>query len=212
MRRIVSIYVFFLFIIPLYSHELSGVWYRNKEIHPLDKIKMQFSWGEVDFARNSPWCIGIDLESDFPRFYIGGQGDYKIESVKKLNENTFEIDFFFSRGGFTIDVIIHLNNDKMWIEPIEGITLFVTGEENVYYHLSQPPIIATHITVDNLRLRVSSDISAAIITTLKTGTPVQILETGKTETIDGIIAPWVKVQSFNGYTGWCFSGYLSNLK
>jgi hypothetical protein len=203
--------MFFLIINTPYSHELSGVWYGKKEIHPLDKIKMQLSWGEVDFVRNSPWCIGIDLESDSPRFYIGGQGDYKIESVKKINEEITEMDFFFSRGGFTIHVIIHINNGKLWIEPIDGITLFVTGEENVYYHLSRPPAIATHITVDNLRLRAHSDISAEIITTLKKGTHVQILDTGKTETIDGIIAPWVKVQSLNGYTGWCFSGYLRQL-
>jgi hypothetical protein len=68
---------------------------------------------------------------------------------------------------------------------------------------------ATHTVTDNLRLRDTADVSSAtIITTLQKNTMVQVLVTGKTETIDGITAPWVKVMSDTGYVGWCFSGYL----
>jgi hypothetical protein len=49
------------------------------------------------------------------------------------------------------------------------------------------------------------------IQTLDTGTKVQVVETGTTETIGGITAPWVKVLSENGFTGWAFSGYLEML-
>jgi hypothetical protein len=40
---------------------------------------------------------------------------------------------------------------------------------------------------------------------------VEILETGKVETINGITAPWVKVISSTSYAGWCFSGDLEEI-
>jgi len=66
-------------------------------------------------------------------------------------------------------------------------------------------------TTDRLRVREKPDTGSAVVTTLDTGTEVQILETGATETIGGITAPWVKVLSENGFTGWAFSGYLETL-
>ncbi len=66
----------------------------------------------------------------------------------------------------------------------------------------------THHTTDNLRLRDEANTSSLMVTTLSSGSAVQVLETGEIQTIDGITAPWVKVLSESGYTGWCFSGYL----
>ena len=66
-------------------------------------------------------------------------------------------------------------------------------------------------TTDRLRVRENPDTGSAVVTTLDTGTEVQILETGTEETISGITAPWVKVLSENGFTGWAFSGYLETL-
>ncbi len=66
----------------------------------------------------------------------------------------------------------------------------------------------THHTTDNLRLRDNPNTSSLMVTTLSKGSAVQVLETGEMQTIDGITAPWVKVLSESGYTGWCFSGYL----
>ncbi len=66
----------------------------------------------------------------------------------------------------------------------------------------------THHTTDNLRLRDEPNTSSLMVTTLSHGSAVQVLETGEIQTIDGITAPWVKVLSESGYTGWCFSGYL----
>ncbi len=67
----------------------------------------------------------------------------------------------------------------------------------------------THHTTDNLRLREKATTTSLIVTTLNKGTAVQVLETGVIQTVDGISAPWVKVLSETGYTGWCFSGYLA---
>ena len=66
-------------------------------------------------------------------------------------------------------------------------------------------------TTDRLRLRENPDTGSQIVTTLNTGMQVQVLETGTTETIGGITAPWVKVLAENGFTGWAFSGYLETL-
>ena len=69
----------------------------------------------------------------------------------------------------------------------------------------------THKTTDRLRVRENPDTASAIVITLDTGTHVQLLETGASETIGEITAPWVKVLSENGFTGWAFSGYLETL-
>ena len=71
---------------------------------------------------------------------------------------------------------------------------------------------STHRTLDNLRLRDSPDTTSKLVTTMQKGTEVQVIETGSSETIDGITAPWVKVISSTGYTGWCFGGYLKEIK
>jgi hypothetical protein len=69
----------------------------------------------------------------------------------------------------------------------------------------------THKTTDRLRVRDNPTTDSAIVTTLDTGTQVQVLETGNQETIGGITAPWVKMLAENGFTGWAFSGYLETL-
>jgi hypothetical protein len=72
---------------------------------------------------------------------------------------------------------------------------------------------ATHITTDRLRLRKAPDVSAQTVTTLEKGAEVQVLETGEEAVIDGIRAPWFKVlDGTAGYKGWCFSGYLREIK
>ncbi|WP_318692176.1 SH3 domain-containing protein [Treponema sp.] len=71
-----------------------------------------------------------------------------------------------------------------------------------------------------LKMRDHPNLGASKLYTLNPGSLVLILEVGSTATIDGISAPWVKVELVNpvgfleGYksksdtTGWVFSGYL----
>jgi hypothetical protein len=71
----------------------------------------------------------------------------------------------------------------------------------------------TRITVNtNLRLRGSPDTGGEILRTLAKGESVTVLEPGLSETIDGITAPWVWVETKDGIQGWCFSGYLGPVK
>jgi hypothetical protein len=121
-----------------YAHELSGVWYAGTP-HPLArKITKQFSWGPVEFIHSFERCIGIDLEGESPLFCVSGEGDYEIRKVVKTDEKTYTLDFFFSRGGFVVQCVIHLLDNAFWIEPIEGLWIFPTGEEEVYYNLCRP--------------------------------------------------------------------------
>jgi len=69
----------------------------------------------------------------------------------------------------------------------------------------------THRVTENLRLRDSANTSSLIVTTLQKDTEVQVIETGANATINNITAPWVKVISSTGFTGWCFSGYLEEI-
>ena len=70
----------------------------------------------------------------------------------------------------------------------------------------------THYTSDYLRLRKSENLKSEIITVLEPKLGIEIIEKGKKDTIDGITADWVKVKCANGYTGWCFSGYLTPIE
>jgi len=69
----------------------------------------------------------------------------------------------------------------------------------------------THYVTGDVPLREGDSLSPAI-TTLPKYTALRIIETGETETIDGIEAPWIKIESQSGYTGWCFSGYVRQIE
>jgi hypothetical protein len=69
----------------------------------------------------------------------------------------------------------------------------------------------THKTLDSLRIRDNPNTTSLLVATLQKDTGVQVIETGTSTSIDGITAPWVKILSSTGYTGWCFSGYLEEL-
>ena len=71
---------------------------------------------------------------------------------------------------------------------------------------------ATHRVTDSLRLRAAPVTASKLVTTMQNGTEVQVIETGYTATIEGITASWVKVITSDGHIGWCFSGFLEELK
>jgi len=62
----------------------------------------------------------------------------------------------------------------------------------------------------NVRLRSEPDTSKNNrIAGIPKGGSVELIEVGKTEIIDGIKAPWFKVKTTDGTTGWVFSGYFT---
>jgi len=66
----------------------------------------------------------------------------------------------------------------------------------------------SHMTTARLRVRDDPDTDSLIVTTLDTGAEVQVLETGPVETIGETTAPWARVLTASGFTGWAFSGSL----
>jgi len=123
----------------VYADDISGVWSAVGKIDINDSRKIELSWGEVEFSRNSNDCIAIDLLAKIPIMYIGGQGRYSIVASEKLPDKIEKVTIYFTRGEFNIDCIIHwLTEDSFWIEPVDNISLFVTGESNVYRRLSGP--------------------------------------------------------------------------
>ena len=73
---------------------------------------------------------------------------------------------------------------------------------------------------ENLKLRSGEATSTKVLTVMRAGTKVKILELGKSETIDGVSSNWVKVEVQkgakdrdgnlikDGTVGWCYGGYL----
>jgi len=66
--------------------------------------------------------------------------------------------------------------------------------------------------IDNLRFRKSPDLNAKVIRAFNKGEKLQLLETGKAETIDCVKGTWVKVKTDKGEIGWCFDAYLEEVK
>jgi hypothetical protein len=84
-----------------------------------------------------------------------------------------------------------------YLESLHAPVSFATETEN-----------RTYRSEFNLRLRSRPDTGGTVLVTIPKGTRVKLLEIGKTETVDNISAPWVKVLLEDGREGWCFSGYL----
>ncbi|MDR0321917.1 MAG: SH3 domain-containing protein [Treponema sp.] len=68
-----------------------------------------------------------------------------------------------------------------------------------------------YYVTNNIYLYENADISSPIML-LPRFSALKILEYGETETIDNITAPWIKITSQSGYTGWCFSGFVSQVE
>jgi len=85
---------------------------------------------------------------------------------------------------------------SMDIPPPDGVTLAFR---------------ATHTTTARLNVRDNPTTTAPLVTTLELDAEVQILETGYTETIGDITAPWIRILSADGFTGWVFSGFLETV-
>jgi len=85
-----------------------------------------------------------------------------------------------------------------------------SNDELYYYQEKSGGIYYATVT---LRLRSEPETGRDNrIASIPNGSAVELLETGKTETIDDITAPWYKVKTANGTIGWVFSGYLSQTK
>jgi hypothetical protein len=72
-------------------------------------------------------------------------------------------------------------------------------------------ISTIHRLTADLNVFAEQDGGSAIITSLKTGNLVQVLEYGEYADWNGILAKWAKVRTADGKSGWLFSGYLTEI-
>jgi len=104
--------------------------------------------------------------------------------------------------------IIHTDTSK--IRLAMGQDGPVSSDEIYYYQEKSGGIF---YATENLRLRSEPETGKDNrIASIPKGSVVELLETGKLETIDDINAQWYKVKTANGTIGWVFSGYLSQTK
>jgi hypothetical protein len=71
---------------------------------------------------------------------------------------------------------------------------------------------ATHRVLESMRLHDAADASSKLVTTVAKGTEVRVMETGAEAVVDGKNISWVKIISSNGYSGWCSSEFLEEIK
>jgi hypothetical protein len=64
-------------------------------------------------------------------------------------------------------------------------------------------------TITNLRFRETTGAEGKVIRILNQNEKLLLLETGASETINGIKGNWCKFKSETGEIGWCFTGYLT---
>jgi hypothetical protein len=215
----------FLCILPLYVHELSGMWFiEPRWPNPHSLVRVQTSWGESFQIPNNPYCFIIDYETDSTMFSTGAEyGRFSIKEIRKESDKSYIMVIHYLGNENYLYYRLHLVSDSvdtLWIENLSNNPQGVcpTGRQNIYYKLDSPPLIdmsdykTTNRTAVNLRIRFNGDLFSKIAAVLPAGTDVQVLETGDLVTIDGITAPWVRVLSSTGYTGWCFGGYLEKIK
>jgi hypothetical protein len=205
-----------------YGHELSGVWYISRNM-PLEEELLRSettSWGKV---QTTAGAVVLDLEN--PEKYIsyisyGSMYDHyraQIQEVKKDGDlYTLIIDndlsIYYKIRFLEFDKIKFLENEYLSPEYYKVISPRSADSES-----DNPPPLdmsnysTTHRTLDNLRLRDAANTSSRLVTTLPKDTEIQVVETGSSTTVGNITAPWVKVLTYAGDTGWCFSGYLAEL-
>lgn len=69
-----------------------------------------------------------------------------------------------------------------------------------------------YIATDNLKIREYSSLSAKQVRRLSKEERLTVIEVGEKTAIDGIESAWVKIQTKDGKSGWCFGGYLTDGK
>ena len=131
----------------------------------------------------------------------------------------------FCGGFFSSEIDAVDNNKELAYTTALEASLASSSECFVGFRIvrSAPVSIATNKAMTagaNLKLRSSEATSSNVLTIMQAGTKVKILELGKSETIDGIVSNWVKVEVQadakdrdgkpieQGLVGWCYGGYL----
>ncbi|MCL2380076.1 MAG: SH3 domain-containing protein [Treponema sp.] len=109
-------------------------------------------------------------------------------------------------AGFVIGVLIGLLQNVVFGGL--GATVISIDKKMQNFARGASPSKNSYIVNKTVNLRSEPDSNSSIVTVLSPGVNLIILEKGGLVKIGDITAPWVKVKSEDGETGWCFSGAL----
>ena len=177
--------------------------------------------------------VGYWVNGNNIRIYLQPDGrafrDDKASGFKK-NRDFYSWGDSSEWGGvtvmlFPVGVVIYRFDSKGEYDPTgksgivesntKEVRLFLGHEypydpKDIFYKESEFP--ATHIASENLRLRTDQNLSSDTIKILEKGIKVVVYEWGNSVSIDGKNARWAYVFTIDGLQGWCYSGYLTELK
>jgi len=170
-------------------------------------VTVSFAWENWVYHKNSLNWDRVDGKEFFDMILIvdGDYMDVYLEDTEHKLETFMLADrvFLNEMRSLVRDNTADLSRITSWPRRANGTMDYPPPVDMSGFH-------ATHTTTDRLRVRDNPTTASLIVTTLDVGTEVQVLETGRTETIGNITAPWVRVLSANGFTGWAFSGFLES--
>jgi hypothetical protein len=179
------------------------------------------------------WTTSVIVDNKIVNIYLTIGVSKDFHSAKNMDAYFFSHDgkFYWKNTGAINTFYEDLCSDKYKnlpeqlqtlreaYETLIG-TLKIKQKDGAWKNIeAKTPVIPyekTHTATTNLHIRDGyirdgyGSISP-IRLTIPQGTDVQVLNTGRMETIDGITAPWVLVTTAKGDTGWCFSGYLQKI-
>ena len=141
--------------------------------------------------------FSLQLDGDYLGVFVDGVKMFEIVRLDEQFENQYQNLMYNNTVDLSYITFWPRRSDgSMDIPPPDGVLLAFR---------------ASHRTTDRLRVRDNPTTDANIVATLDLGAEIQILETGSVSTIAGITAPWVRLLSAEGYTGWSFSGFLETV-
>ena len=159
-------------------------------------------WGWPNQEKQELFTVFLIQDGDYIDLYLNDTNNLKYSFVFVDNEFIIQLNNLI-RGEITGNSV-DLSKITFWPRRADGSMDYPPPLDMSNYR-------RTHRATNNLRLRDTANTSAKIVTTLLIDTEVQVIETGASATINDITAPWVKVISNTGFTGWCFSGYLEEI-
>lgn len=177
---------------------------------------------------------GYDINKTVSNYYeeqvtnLGYFADYSHSMVKILIENGADVNLPFGPKKSTPLIQAHDKDNaiellkagaNMFYEDADGKNFFDYHSNSLDYELKNyiTEILSKnyYITTENLNIRMGSSLYEDIIESIKKGTKVKITEIDRYTIIDDIKGFWVRVDyslGDNTKSGWCFSGYLKELK
>ena len=209
MKKVLLFLLLFLICFNAFSFDISGVWDTLERIHPFDQKEVEFSWGQSVIPRDGG--LVFDPDNKYPLLLIGGFGSFPIKSIQESNE-VIKVTIDFTRGGFDIELLIHpINDNQMWIEPIEGITMFATREKYVYnrFEMKSKTILYGILNDSQVRIRTAPNLESETIGYLNKGQKVELLHATLHEVqIEEMKSVWFEIKTIDGMTGWAFGWFI----